>query len=96
MRISLLQKFILQECYNRSGLRAERTGLVKFYSGQKAPKKELRAKIITRSMESLIDKEFLVGYGVRTSHKWFIKEIRLTNKGVKIARKLLGEQLKLL
>ncbi len=95
MRLSFLQKFILRECYNRPGLRAERADLVKFYSGNKAPKKELRTKIITRSIESLIDKELLVGYGVRTPHKWFIKEIRLTGKGVKTGRKLLGEQLRL-
>jgi len=95
MRLSLLQKYILAECYNRSGLRAERVGLVKFYSGYKVPKKELRTKIITRSIESLIDKELLVGYGVRTPHKWFIREIRLTGKGVKAGRRLLGEQLKL-
>ena len=95
MRLSLLQKYILRECYNRPGLRAERAGLVKFYGGSKSPKKELRTKIITRSIESLVDKELLVGYGVRTPHKWFIREIRLTGKGVKAGRRLLGEQLKL-
>jgi hypothetical protein len=72
-----------------------REGLVKFYEGKRVPRRQLRAKIITRSIESLIDKEFLVGYGVRTPHKWFIREIRLTAKGEKTGRKLLGEQMRL-
>jgi hypothetical protein len=40
----------------------------------------------------LIDKEFLIGYGVRTPKKWFIKEIKLTVNGRRMAKKLQGEQ----
>ena len=73
-----------------------RDRLIRFYGNvQAAPKSEIQTKIITRSLESLIDKELMVGYGVRTPHKWFIKEIRLTNKGKKESKRLLGEQMTL-
>ena len=49
-------------------------------------------KIITQSIERLISKELMIGYGVRTPHKWFIREITLTSKGKIEAKKLLGEQ----
>lgn len=95
MRLSQLQKFVIIECYNRMGYRISRAGLVRFYFEKKSAKKELQAKIITRSIERLIDNELLIGYGVRTPHKWFIKEIRLTKSGIKLGRKLLGEQMRL-
>ena len=50
---------------------------------------------IASRYESLIDKELMIGYGVRTPHRWFIKEIKLTDKGIKLTRKLFGEQLSL-
>ncbi len=34
----------------------------------------------------------MVGYGVRTPKKWYIKEVKLTPIGRRLARKLLGEQ----
>ena len=65
----------------------------RFYEKQKTkPKPEDQQNIITKSLERLIDKELLIGYGRRTPHKWFIEEIKLTRKGKKLAKKLLGEQ----
>ncbi len=95
MRLSNLQKYILRQCFNVKGYRLDREELLDFYQQDAKSKKELRAKIITQSIESLIDREFLVGYGLRTPHKWFITEIKLTDKGLKITKKLVGEQLKL-
>ena len=63
------------------------------YEKQKEkPNKKDQADTITKSVESLIDKGFMVGYGVRTPKKWYIEEVRLMSKGRKLARKLLGEQ----
>ncbi len=96
MRLSPLQKYILLTCLNAKNHRLKRDILASFYNQQKnKPQKELRAKIITRSLERLINKELLIGYGVRTPHKWFIREVRLTVKGKREAKKLLGEQGKL-
>ena len=92
MRLSALQKFILTECYGRKG-RVRKKTLLGFYEKQKEkPNKKDQADTITKSVESLIDKGLLVGYGVRTPEKWYIEEIRLMSKGRKVARKLLGEQ----
>ncbi|KKR06515.1 MAG: hypothetical protein UT32_C0018G0017 [Parcubacteria group bacterium GW2011_GWC2_39_14] len=93
MRLSNLQKYILRACFNAKGYRLNREVLLGFYDLTAKSKKELRAKIITQSIESLIDRELLVGYGLRTPHKWFITEIKLTEVGLKKTKKLLGEQL---
>ena len=96
MRLSALQRYILLECLNTKDFKLKRTKFGNFYDKrEKKPKSDLVAKIVTRSLERLINKELMVGYGTRTPHKWFIKEVRLTTKGVKEARKLLGQQAKL-
>jgi len=94
MHLSKLQKYILIQCYCYKGHKIHRDRLIDFYGNvQKPPKSELQTKIISRSLESLIDKELMIGYGIRTAHKWFVKDIKLTNKGKKEAKKLLGEQM---
>ncbi len=95
MRLSALQQYILLECLNSKGGRINRQILDKFYLKKKKPKKESKTKIISQSIERLINREFLIGYGVRTPHKWFIREIRLTMKGKKLAFNLQGEQMRL-
>lgn len=95
MRLSALQKFILTECYSRKG-RIKKKVLLAFYDKQKEkPSGKDQGDTVTKSVESLIDKGLMVGYGVRTPKKWYIEEVRLMPKGRKIARKLLGEQQKL-
>lgn len=92
MRLSPLQKYILRACYSKDP-KVSRVGFQKFYDRQKVkPKADDVVNIITKSLESLIDKELMTGFGVRTSHKWYIKEVKLTPKGRKLTRKLLGEQ----
>lgn len=95
MRLSELQKYILLECYNKKGFKLQRQTLVKFYNNQGKAKHELQTKVITGSIENLIDKGFLIGYGIRTQQKWFIKTINLTQLGVKQAGKILTKQQKL-
>lgn len=95
MMLSRLQKFILIKCYNSKSFRVNRIGFLAFYRDQGRAKADMRTKIITSSIESLIDRELMTGYGVRTAHKWFIREVSLTDKGRRVARKLLGEQLRL-
>ncbi len=95
MRLSKLQKYILKKCYNQKDYFLDREILLEFYEKRETPKRNLQVKIITQSIESLIDKELMVGYGARTPHKWFIKEIKLSDKGIRLTKKLFGEQLKL-
>lgn len=92
MKPSLLQKYILQQCYLENG-KLNRNKLLKFYENyKKPPLLEDQVNIITKCLERLIDKEWLMGYGIRLAHKWFIKEIKLTGEGRQIARKLLANQ----
>lgn len=90
MLLSPLQKHILLSCVHSKGGKRSRAGLENFYTsmGQKILEKDTY-HAITKSLERLIDKELLVGYGVRTPHKWYIKEIRLTPKGRSIAKGIL-------
>ena len=95
MRLSSLQKFILKKCYYSKSFRVERGKFLEFYKKDGKAKKEMQAKSVTGSIESLIDKELMTGYGVRTTHKWFIKQVSLTAKGKRQSKKLIGEQLSL-
>ncbi|MEW6610431.1 MAG: hypothetical protein AB1352_02260 [Patescibacteria group bacterium] len=93
MRLSLLQKYILRTVYESHLKRFPREKGAEFYRQRKsAISKDEQVKIITKSIERLIDRELMVGYGVRTPHKWYIHEVKLTSKGRKVARSLRGEQ----
>ncbi len=91
MKLSALQKFILKESFGQRN-KILRSRYHKYYNGKKTPSKLEQVKIISKSIDRLIDKGLMVGYGQRTQHKWFIKEVSLTPKGRLIAKKLLGEQ----
>lgn len=93
MRFSHLQAFILKTAFARRAKRVHRSEFLPYY--QLATAAERTGDIhgvLTKSLERLIDREMLVGYGRRTPHKWFIEEVRLTPKGTKAAKRLLGEQ----
>lgn len=93
-RLSGLQRFALIESYTRRSTRLPRQAVHAFYrSMPKQP--EHIPEVVTKSLESLIDRGLLIGYGRRTPEKWFIDEIRLTSKGRRLARQLLGQQLAL-
>ena len=93
MRLSGLQRYILLQCLGSRRAHFLREELDQYYeSAGHSPKSEDRQSSITKSLERLIDKGLLVGYGRRTPEKWFIDEIKLMPKGRRVAKKLLGEQ----
>jgi hypothetical protein len=93
MRLSLLQKFILRSVYESRLKRFPRDTFVEFYQQKKTQiSGGDKVKSITKSIERLIDKEMMVGYGVRTPHKWYIHEVKLTVKGRREGKRLRGEQ----
>jgi len=95
MTLSALQKFILCESYGQRG-KILVAKFLKFYQSQsKVPTKHEQVKIVDKSVNRLINKGLLVGWGEKTQHKWFIKEVQLTPPGRKSAKKLQGEQTKL-
>ncbi len=92
MPVSGLQRYILFECGCRGG-KCDRKYFVYYYNNvSKPPKTLLRVKLVSRSLERLIDRGYLVGYGIRTPKKWFIKEVRLTRSGRKLVGILRGIQ----
>ncbi len=94
MKVSALQKYILVNSFGSK--KVNRKKFDKFYDKKKnLLKGEARIKIITKSIERLINKGLIVGYGEKTQHKWYISEVELTHKGKLVTRKLLGEQIKL-
>ncbi len=56
---------------------------------QGGAKEKYQEEIITKSLMSLIDRGFAIGYGRRTPCKWFITHIKLTKKGAKKAIEIL-------
>lgn len=94
MRLSPLQKFILKTCFDTKQSLLRKNALKSYYSGKNL-RKDIIEKDITKSIERLIAREFLVGYGKKTAHKWFIHRIMLTPRGRQEAKKLFGRQQKL-
>lgn len=65
----------------------------RFYGKQsKKTKEKYQESTITKSLEHLIDRELMIGYGKRTPHKWFITYVKLSKKGAKISQILLKEK----
>jgi hypothetical protein len=79
---SPLQQHILAGCSIRRD-KINRDFFESFYDNNLKIKLNARTKIITQSLERLIDRGFLIGYGIRTPKKWFIKEVRITRLGTK-------------
>ncbi|MFA6427798.1 MAG: hypothetical protein WCW16_05180 [Candidatus Magasanikbacteria bacterium] len=88
MLLSRLQEYILLELSQKGG-RVDRKIFRTFYETQnKKPKQEYLEHIITQSIERLIDRELLTGFGRRTPHKWFITHVGLTLVGAKIVKEI--------
>lgn len=92
MALSALQKFCLTAAYAAKGW-CDRKKFHAFYrTADRGVGTGEQVKIITKSVERLIDRGLMVGRGVRTPKKWYIVEVRLTPKGRKATKRLLGEQ----
>ena len=88
MKLSALQKYILMECLTADE-KILRGKLLKYYSNKKnKPKIKDQRDIISKSLNKLIEKGLIVGYGKRTAEKWFFTFIQLTPKGKKKAMEI--------
>ena len=94
MRLSKLQKYILLQGFDTKN-KLDRKVLLKFYNVYKKKRREIMVNSITSSLERLIKKGLIVGFGELTKEKTYINKIRLTIIGKKLAKKLLGEQKRL-
>ncbi|MCX6742890.1 MAG: hypothetical protein NT116_01500 [Candidatus Parcubacteria bacterium] len=95
MRLSKLQKYILLQSFDSKN-KLDRKVLLYFYSSyKKKPRQDIMVNSITSSLERLIKKGLIVGFGELTKEKTFINKIRLSKEGRLAAKKLLGEQKRL-
>ena len=94
MRLSYLQKYILRKCYTGTNFKISKKVIELYYAKKKIKPRSI-ANDITKSVERLIKRELAVGFGRKTSKKWYFTSIFLTPKGRKIAKDLLGKQQKL-
>ena len=94
MKLSALQKYILKQCIQTKDKMISKSVLERFYNGKKDKPKDT-INVITKSVERLIKKELVTGYGWKTPHKWFIRQVKLTPKGRRVAKDLFGVQQKL-
>jgi len=93
MKLSKLQKYILKTTLQNNKIRVSRNIFEKFYDNEKnPPAKKIRSNIITKSIERLIDKGLVIGFGEKTQYKLFITQIKLTSKGRQITQLLFGQQ----
>lgn len=91
MKLSSLQKFIVVLCLGKG--KVDRKIFHQFYGRQiKKTKDKYHESIITKSLERLIDREYMTGFGKRTPHKWFLTHVLLTKNGVKLAEQILSER----
>lgn len=86
--LSHLQQFILEECAARGGS-ISRQILDTNYSPSSSRSSAVNyKKVITQSIERLIDRGLAVGYGIKTKEKLFIQRVRLTPQGRAMVQKM--------
>lgn len=96
MRLSKLQKYLLDVCFDKRYGKIDRDLFLKYYSHfARQTKKKDRVDAISKSLERLIKSGLMVGFGEMTQNKIYIHKVRLTGVGRKAIRRLLGEQRRL-
>ena len=85
LMLSKLQQFILEACAEGGG--SVQRSVIDAYHDRSSSKaqQEHYKQIITQSIERLIDRGLLVGYGTKTREKLFITKIKLTPAGKRAA-----------
>ena len=86
---SSLQKSIIIKCWEKGGSCGRAAIEENSGRSQSQAKKENYKKIVTTSIERLIERGILIGYGIKTKDKLFINKIKLTALGRREASKIL-------
>ena len=93
--LSSLQQHILKACVRKNG-KVPVESFLSFYGKEALDESEASRKAIRKSIDRLIFREFLTGYGSKTTHKLYINEVRITLKGRKATSEFLPKQLALI
>jgi len=90
MRLSRLQKYILEKCSsNKSGAELK-TAFYNFYPAKKFKKNKKNVQdIIHKSLESMVGKDLIVAFGRQTAKKWFIYKVKLTKPGRRLVKEII-------
>lgn len=89
MRFSNLQKYILVQSYFAKNKTKFKIDFYDFYSTQELKENYKNIQdVVHKSLESLVKKDFLVAFGKKTAHKWFIEKVSLTAKGRQMAKEI--------
>lgn len=95
MRLGPLQRYILRVSRMRRAP-IQRNIFLDYYNGNKnAPSFEDRVNAITKAIEKMVEHNLMAAEGVKTAEKFFIKSIKLTPEGRRMAKKLIGAQQRL-
>jgi len=86
--LSYIQQFILEECLEHGSTCSRRVIDENYKTSKSKAQQDNFKKIITQSIERLIDRGLLVGYGMKTKEKLFITKIRLTPSGRKSVKEI--------
>lgn len=81
MLLSKLQQYILEECLNRGGQCQRHIFDINCAIKHSHAQSENYKKIVTQSIERLIERGMVVGYGLKTREKLFIEKVKLTPTG---------------
>lgn len=97
MRLSKLQKNILEFIYTSKKEFAARKDLYRFYPLEEIKKNFINIQsVLQKSIENLIEKEYVTGYGYKTAQKWFVQKIKLTRSGkIKAGELVKSKQMKM-
>ena len=87
-RLSSLQKYLLKKCLEEKG-ETPREKFKNYFENKKIKNQE---KVLTQSLEALIKRDLLRGFGRRTPEKWFLIKVSLTSLGRLTAKKLVKKK----
>lgn len=85
--LSQLQQYILRQLLRKGSLHPR--FLKQFYQSlSKKPSSEDQLTSIARSIDRLIERGYVVGWGKKTKEKWFVEKVKLTPQGLLYAKKI--------
>jgi hypothetical protein len=91
-RLLPFQEYILKTCYLKKGKKIKKAELFDYFKVKDRKSKgyqNIHSKII-KTIDSLIKKGLVIGFGWRTQKEWHYREIKLTVWGKKKAQQLLA------
>ena len=85
--VSQLQQYIVRQLL-RKGSSHPRQFVQYYQSVSKKPSRDDQLTIIARSIDRLIERGYLIGWGRKTKEKWFVEKVKLTPQGSAYAKKI--------